>query len=474
MSTFNLIMEKIINFNNNAFSSNYVNDGIYGAYKIFFSILYNNYGNKYKTKFHFLEDVLNNFYFLNRTHEKNEFLNLFYKIQKVYHILNRFSYLYKYKRSKLVVETDLQLNNIKLGGANVVTIYYINNRYLFKIQDLLKLIYISLTNSYIYFSEPLSVKNPYNNLPFGKSILYYISYTLETKINIKFIKYEHLDVFLKFKQSSFNMTKFVNNYEYILREYAIQNHINNSTKQTLKNEILEIIKKFNNFLNSDKKKIHISEDFPDDILLKTFKPYLELKLLSDYSLVSKNRLYAKRALKIKLSEFQKFNPHFGKKIFKLKSIVKKCKFKQIISHAEFNVKCKKFHTNDIDNFMNNHLSYKYDQYTAYNENDDDNNDTDNDNINNNNNNNNNDDDNDNNDNNNNNNNDNDNDNNNNDNDNNNNDNVGENIFNLNIITQIIYNSQFNNEEQENEEQENIHESESELTSEDYDDNESTS
>ena len=449
MVAFNFIMDKMINFKNNTFSPGYKDDGIYSIYKVFFSILYNNYGNKYKSKLHFLQDTLNNFYFSINTDDKFDFLNLFCKIQKVYHIINRFFYLYKYKKSKLVVDIDLQLNNIKIGDINVISIYHFNNIYLFKIQELLKLIYISLTNSYMYFSEPISIKNPYNNIPFGKSILYYICYVLEEKINIKYIEYKYLDIFLKFKQSDFNMSKFVNNYEYILRDYAIQNHINNSTKETLEYEILDIIKDFNKSYKNDEDKIHISDDFPQDVLIKIFKPYLELKLISDYSLVNKNKIYAKRKLKMKLIEFKKFNPKFGNKIFKLKSIIKKNKFKRVISNIEFNTISKKFNTEEIDNFMNNHLSYKYDQYSTdndinnnYDENSEDEipdlipvaNYPENNNV------------------------------------------VGENIFNPSIFTQIMFNSQFNNnqEDEDEEEGEYIDEFEGDITSEEYDENDNES
>lgn len=453
MATFNFIMDKIINFKNNIFSQTYINDDIDNIYKIFFYILYNNYGNKYKSKFDFLEQTLNNFYFYNKLDKKNQLLHLFYKIQRVYHILNRFCYLYKYKKSKLVVETDLQLNTIKMGEPNIICIYHINNKYLFKIQDLLKLIYTSLTNSYIHFAEPVSIKNPYNNIPFGKSVLYYIDYILGKTIHIRFIKYNHFDIFSKFKECNFNMTLFVNNYEYILREYSIQNYINNSTKQVLKNEILQIIKQFNRTLKDENKKIYISEDFSDDILIKVFKPYLRLKIISDVSLITKNKTDARINLHKKLIEFQKFNPYFSKKIIKLKNTIKNKKFRKIKSNIEFNTKFKKFNDFNIENFMKNHLVYKYNSDDS-----DDSDEYNNDGY---------------------------------DDDNNNNNNNNETIFNLNIITEIIhyppfnYNyeiSDINNEEdteedtEENEHLDNIEEQEGdeELTTEEYDDNESIS
>ena len=362
MTTFNKIINNVINLDNNIFSFNYnKSDKIAGIHKIFFSILsdiklYKNY----KNKFDFINQTLNNFYFLKKNTEKTEFYELFCKIQHIYHILNRFVYLYKYKKSKIIVDMDLQLNKINITDTNVICIYHVNARYLFKIEDILKLIYISLTNCYSFMADPISIKNPYNNIPFNKSILYFIYYYLISYTKLKHIKPEYTDIFFKFKESNFNMTKFVNNYEYILREYTIKNYLNNSTKETLFYEIKILIKKFNNRLPI-RKMILISQDFPEDELLRIMKPYLYLELQEKYSLVQKNKVDAKNKLNKKLSQFQSFNPQFGKKIIKFKDIhLKNGKIKRVKSHIEFNMIHKKFNTYEIETFMNNHLIYKYD------------------------------------------------------------------------------------------------------------------
>lgn len=370
MSTFNKIINRVINLDNNIFSLNYdKNDKVQGIFKIFFIILSNIHLYKnYKNKFDYVEKTMNDFYFSKKQNEKTEFFNLFCKIQHIYHIINKFFYLYRYKKSKLIVNTDLQLNTIKETDPNIICIYHINLKYLFKIDELLKLIYTSLTNSFSFFSEPLPIRNPYNNIPFGKSILYYIYYYLSSYTKINLIKPDHLDIFFKFKECNFNMTKFVNNYEYILIEYVIKNYINNSTKKILIDDIKEIIKSFNSNFSNEYYKIRICEDFPEDELIRIMKPYLYLSLRSHYSLVQKNKIEARKKLYLKLREFQRFNTQFGRKIIKFKDVVKNGKIKRVKSHIEFNMKHKKFNTYEIDNFMNNHLSYKYDRYD-YNESD---------------------------------------------------------------------------------------------------------
>jgi hypothetical protein len=209
-STFNLIIRKIINLDNNIFSYNYdKTDKVGGIHKIFFNIFFTNQLNNYKSKFYFLKVIVDNFYFTNKIQQRNEFLDLFYKIQKNYHTLNRFAYLYKLKKSKLIVNSDMQLNTIDINDINVICIYHVNSKYLFKIEDLLKIIYISLTNCFSFIAEPITIKNPYNNISFGKSILYYIYYYLISYSKIKYIKSDYLDIFFKFKESNFNMTKFI-------------------------------------------------------------------------------------------------------------------------------------------------------------------------------------------------------------------------------------------------------------------------
>ena len=64
MSTFNKIINKVINLDNNIFLSNYdKTDKIEGIHKLLFYSLYNNIF--FKNKFHFLNENLNNFYFIN-------------------------------------------------------------------------------------------------------------------------------------------------------------------------------------------------------------------------------------------------------------------------------------------------------------------------------------------------------------------------------------------------------------------------
>ena len=364
MNTFDTIVYKIINLNNNIFSYNYnKNDPTIGLHKWFFICLIEN-KTIYKNKHQYFYETINNFYFSKIDEERNDLFSYFYKIQKTYHSLNRLCFLYKIKKAKLVVNSDLQLNEINVKQKNVFSIYHNNNNYLFTIQDLLKIIYSSLTNTYMFFSEPISIKNPYNNLTFEKSILYYIYLFLIQNTFIGYIKSEYIDIFLKFKKCNFNMTEFIDRYEYILREQSFENYINNSSKPQQKDDILIMLKEYN--LNQQQCKIYIDDTFPENKLIEIMKPYLYLYLMSRYSLVQKNRLCAKSKLNQKLKELYKFNPTFGRKIIIYKNKIKNGRLVKYKSHIQINCRHKSFNIHDnINNFMNNHLSYKYEDNNDY-------------------------------------------------------------------------------------------------------------
>ena len=123
MTTYRLIITNILKTYNNPFlyknNNNDINDNIDGILKCIFSILLNKEIN-IKNKFSFFFDSLD--HFLIKNNKENEFIEYFYKIQKTYNILNRFVYNYKYKKTKLVVNTDMNLNEININDKNVICI----------------------------------------------------------------------------------------------------------------------------------------------------------------------------------------------------------------------------------------------------------------------------------------------------------------------------------------------------------------
>jgi hypothetical protein len=344
MSLINYITKKIINLDNNIFSFNYDNsDNIDPLIKILFSSLVNN---SYKSKFNMFRETINSFLLFSR----EEFINYFCKIQKIYYSLSRFAFLYKYKKSILSVSTDMGLNEININNPNIICIYHINTKYLFNVCDLIKIINTSLTNAYMFFSEPLPCKNPYNNLPFTKSILYNIYFFIKFNTNI------YDDLFFKFFHCDFNMTIFFKKYEHILREYSILNFIKNSTVSALYEEINRMINIYN--YKNYKNKIIIANEFPKNVLIKIMKPYLLLFLQSYYTLIPSIKRNADFELNYKLKKFQKFNPQFGRKIIKIGiKINSDLQKKSFIKSYEFNNKHIAFNCNNNINYLTNHLQF---------------------------------------------------------------------------------------------------------------------
>ena len=357
--TLKIIITKIININENMFSLKDI-DNIPSCIKLLF---YNFLTRSQSTKQSFLNffyETINNDFLINNflnIDNTNKFISLFCKIKKIYSSLNKFSYIYKYKKSKIVVKNDMDLNEINENDKNIICIYHANSKYIFRITDLIKIINTSLTHDYNFFANPLSIKNPFNNIAFKKSDLYNIYFFIN--FNTKF----YSELFFKFFKVNFDLTIFLQKYEYLLRNYSIENYINNSPKNILKKEIMTMINKYNKLFLKDKDKILIDKDFPNDKLIKIMKPYLLLYINSSFSLIPQVKEYSTNLLKYKLYKFKKFNPLFGRKIIILKNIYKIIPNtsnpfykKSVFSHFEYNDKYIPFNDNN-NNFLETHLEF---------------------------------------------------------------------------------------------------------------------
>ena len=342
MTTIGYIATKILNIDNNGFSINYdKSDKINPIMKLVFVSLVNN---RYNNKFRMLKETANSFLKFSR----EEFINYFCKIQKIYYAFSRLAFIYKYKKSTMSATTDMGLNDITINDKNVLCIYHVNSRYLFNLNDLLKIINTSLTNAYSFFSQPLQSKNPYNNLPFTKSNLYNIYFFMKYNTPI------YNDLFIKFFYCDFNLSTFYYKYEYLLRDYIIENFVKNSSED----ELIKEIKKMLSIYNKKNKKILIDDEFPKNRLIKIMKPYLLLYLQSQYSFVHIIKNNTNILLYNKLKIFRNFNQKFGRKIYKMgfkydsnfkrKSYIKSVEF--LDNHIAFNY-------NEEFKFLTNHTYY---------------------------------------------------------------------------------------------------------------------
>ena len=234
---------------------------------------------------------------------KTNFMSNIAKGQKIYRGFSKLAHLYKYKKAKLQVTTNLMYDEIDPKHRNSIEIYHEGSRYLFTKYDLLKTINNSLINSPYHFAEPLIIRNPYNNMKFSKSILYTIYFrVIENPLKIPVL-------FHNFVWLNFDLLLFRVENEALIREQYFREYIYNTTENTMVNEIKSMISNHYPY----ELKIHI--DFPKKQLIKIFRPYYYLYLVSQYHITGLEKCdMARNYLIHKLNELSIYNPHFGRKL----------------------------------------------------------------------------------------------------------------------------------------------------------------
>jgi len=359
MHTFHLISKKIIGIDNYEQNNGYIFNNIY---KVAFSIFINK-AYSIQDKFKLLNEITENIFYTQEI--KANFLSYFIKIQKTYNAFSRVAFLHRYKKAKIMVNTDLIMNEIKENDKYIYCLLQNNCKYLFNIHELIKIVHNSIANSHHFFSNPTPIKNPYNNIIFNKSTLYNIYFFIREKTKL------HPELFHYFFKTNFDLNKFVKKYQYVLRNFSIKNYLMNSSKNSICNSIDCMLDHYNSYVKYRQYQIIIDETFPKDLLVKIMKPYLELFITSQYSLLYTDRIQCKKLLKKMLLEFNKFNPLFGRKIYK-KNLDFLDNFEDssnISEKVEYNIKHIRF-CYDFDQrkektiFMDSHASNLIEDYDA--------------------------------------------------------------------------------------------------------------
>ena len=253
-------------------------------------------------KFFCLKRYLDNVFISNELKEK--ILNIFSKAQRAYIALSKFANLYKYKKYPLVVTNDLTLNPLDIEKDATFIMIQDKSKYLFSMNDLINIIETAICNAPSFFLKPLSPKNPYNNQKLNTSTLCNIYFKMKYS-NCKFSLIIHLFFLECFVKHNF----FINN-EAFLREYAIKKYVYTTPSKTLYNYVINML---DHYCYDIKKNIH--EDFPKDLLVNIFKPYLFYYYIINYNIkgIEKNTK-CKTELYNKLNYFNEYNKLFGRKI----------------------------------------------------------------------------------------------------------------------------------------------------------------
>jgi hypothetical protein len=111
---------------------------------------------------------------------------------------------------------------------------------------------------------------------------------------------------------NFNLKRFRDENEVIIRKKHIESYCNNSDINELYYDGIDMIK-----MNKFTKQLRIDAEFPRDKFVNIMRPYLHIYYTSIFSLNISERNTSATILNNKLRRFYNFNPKFGRRYIKL-------------------------------------------------------------------------------------------------------------------------------------------------------------
>ena len=122
---------------------------------------------------------------------------------------------------------------------------------------------------------------------------------------------------------NFNKDMFVEQHEPFIREQSIKKYVFNSPHTILYPSVISMLTH-----NIHTNKLTIHNNFPKDLLVEIFRPFLFHDYIANYYIRGTSKVYnSKLLLRAKLKKFYEFNPRFGREIIKLtkknKKIIKR-------------------------------------------------------------------------------------------------------------------------------------------------------
>ncbi len=252
-----------------------------------------------------LNSILENTFYNNELKER--IFDIFSMAQKHYHAFSRLQHIYRLKKNPYVVTNDLMMNPIQPNDRLTFILVEKKSNFLFNINELINIINTAIGNSPNFFSEPLSPSNPYNNQEFTNATLYNIYFKMKQIERVIPL------LFHCFFLENFDKDNFVEEHEPIIREHAIKKYIFNSPHTTLYDSVISMLQH-----NQYTRKLTIHKNFPKDMLVDIFRPFLFHHYIANYYIKGTSKLYnSKYILAVKLKKFYEFNPAFGRETIKL-------------------------------------------------------------------------------------------------------------------------------------------------------------
>ena len=327
-------------------------------------------------KLNSLNTILENSFYKNEI--KEQIFDIFSKTQKYYFAFTRLAHIYKIKKHPYVVTDDLMMNNLDINHKLTFILVENKTNFLFNINQIIQIIETAIGNSPNFFSQPLAPLNPYNNQPFTNATLYNIYFQM------KYTERVISMLFHCFFLENFDKDNFSEQHETLIRENAIKKYVFNSHYTILYQSVIFMISN-----NEYTKKLNIHTNFPKDMLVDIFRPFLFYHYIANFFIKGTSKIYnVKQILNIKLKKFYEYNKIFGRQIIKLiKKNNKIVKHEYIINtkHISFyDIHITSFITqnevsffpnistinntifNDIENYTDNDITITIYQYNEYN------------------------------------------------------------------------------------------------------------
>ena len=273
-----------------------------------------------ETKYKDIKNNLIDAYFIS-DETKTSFLDFIHEIQKIYWAFNILAKYAKLRYSKNKVEHDLILTPISIKQRNVIRLCENNNMYLFTLNDLSRIIITAICNSPSFYSEPLAPKNPYSGVPFSKCNLYNIYFYMKERL------YNVPEAIYKFFLSDFNLKLFEDNNKLIIRDIYINQFVDNEDDAEIIDNIYDMINKY--FIN-----LKIDDDFPDKILIDTFKSAVTNFIHFKYNFDVSKRKPNFKLMVTKVTNIINKCPGFGRKIITIKDNKKYTSFITLNGNTE--------------------------------------------------------------------------------------------------------------------------------------------
>ena len=269
----------------------------------FYKYKYANNYNKFLDFFNYITADPTSFLY-----NREKYIETFCYIQKIYHAFIKFKNICRFKYCKKIdLEQDLIGNDLKDIKSNYkIKIIENNAVYELSIRDVLKNIFLSLTNNAEYFFEPKKPINPFTGLELSKHNLYNIYFAYKNTSLKTQIPFEYYFI------CGFDMKNYKKYSEGLVNKDIIQVNVRNMDHDSL---MMNINRMFRDY---GFKKLYFSDDFPKETIRKIFTPYVEVFMYIKFGQDQNRIFWSKKLLRQQVTRFVKYmkdnNPTFGRVI----------------------------------------------------------------------------------------------------------------------------------------------------------------